>query len=1801
MNSNLRTGIVAISLFIILLSPILLIRAPGVSAQDPNDTSLSVGKATYVLGETVCISLAAAPEEIVFFNIISPAGIFYAALPSTDREYKFKPDSTGTYVINVLLRAGGDEKFLTTGFEVIDTDMGVVFGEPKQGEIVVGGPVNWSQHISITNHGRFSISNFSVNIPLPIGYSNLSSDAGFTIIDSSIPVDLAAGEDRSFNISYQTPPVWLEVVEEDVGIYDLIPPDAFDIGLYKQIGAENVSFPSLSTPIEMTVKRVKVWHNSSTHYRDIPITIAMDEGERLFEIVDGTEMEVSVDITDGMASWVIPELSNRTFMMMRLDRRQGDAEIDKPVEWQLNLSGMLIRYRTPAPYRIESEEVLVNGAWRKDIIVGSNASVHYRDVTAFTTLNETAGSNIKLFLLENSLRVDVTDDPVYNVSLSDRDGDSISDEIRWNVPLLSLKRFEVEYGYVSIRTLASLTSKRGHFGPDEEPEFIFKCMDEKGKKKALRMAAAEKESIKTFVYNCKGELTDIEAEIEDMGGGTFSIKLPGKRAFRAGLYRLSVELVKEEHVYVLEDEFLWGLVSLNTRKSIYKPGETAEFIIVALDKDGRPVCNADISMTVTNPNNEKTVYRMSDGTILPGEECGLYHANYPTEIEGNHTITVNALIGGVEVAFDTYFSVKQDYAFDIIRTAQSKIDPTRQDRFDVKIDVESFTDADSVTIREFVPAEFDVFSTDAASVLLEDDTKTITWNKDLIDKRTSVSYSYAVPHIWPYLYALGPAEIDYDGKTFTEARPWYVAVDPISSTYDYSTGNGTDKWAYELADAGLLPPGEGPSLTGETAFSSYTEIAASDDIKYTTSHQKSQHATHHFNFTIAENPAAITELYVEWEGCATSETNNLYIWNFSSLGWELVGSGANSAPTDNVISTTYTTGFSNYIDVNGYLHLLAEYIAGTGAAARIFYTDYVYVDVTYSDTTVTIINPKNKTYNTASLTLDASIGADASSCWYSLNGETNISFTCGTPVDITATEGSNNITVYANDTLGNIGSDIVLFSVNTSIILDMSITSPANGTITNDPTPQLTLLAIDKDYPTINYTLYIYYENGTLYSAGNSGTLNNNTPKDIVLSPAIALIGDSTTYKIIATANDSAPNYANSSDLYITLEPPWLDLIFPGYGYWDNDGNITFTFKYGSPSYSTANCSLYINGIYNQHNDSTADDTETTFNVTGLAEGKNQNWTINATMNGASWISVEDTSIFHVDKTVPAISIDVPTNESPVYRKGGELFWVNFTYTELNPKFYMVDVGNSSYVINTTTVNYPAGGIDRVANVSFNLSSTAADGWYNVSVEMYDNSSNHNISYENESVVKMSWSNVTWISPPDPREYTVGDTITLTCLVRDANTSSPIANYPVHFYNKTDVVTHDFGVNYTNSSGYAVMDWNTTGVAAGWYYPKCNITDNSTLFYNVTAPYEANTSIELTTLSVITDLRVINVTFDNWETGENKASVSETGTGYHIKEGGNITVNATIANYGTGNVTSDFNVSFFDSAGVSGDWSTWFGNYTYNVSAEGELGNTNTGYPYNTTYATAYWDSSLVGTHNISAWADPDNSTGEPAANVTDNNASALINVSAWQKYWGNVSGSIALADSASDSLYGWTWNNETDVGCAYIVTAGASINWSALHALGCDVDDTLNTSGQDFLDADTNLAMSVGINNATGFADNNITQLFSGGDPSNATNRTYFIVYGTNITNVSIVNSTDMTNHTSVGSANFVTGILWDATLDNNGYYDTADDETLVFVTRIRVAATGIGSTAHNYEFAAPCALNPAVGGDLDFYMELK
>ena len=157
-------------------------------------------------------------------------------------------------------------------------------------------------------------------------------------------------------------------------------------------------------------------------------------------------------------------------------------------------------------------------------------------------------------------------------------------------------------------------------------------------------------------------------------------------------------------------------------------------------------------------------------------------------------------------------------------------------------------------------------------------------------------------------------------------------------TYDFKTGAGVDKWAYEKPNVDELPP---DNLAGETPFGSYTQIASPDDVRYGTSIDRDQYATHHFVFTI--NERSPSSLAVGWEGYGTEDISHLYIWNWGTGVWELIGTGDATA-SDNTINKVFTVGTGNYIDAtSGALHLIAMSLneQGGGGGTEFLYTDFV--------------------------------------------------------------------------------------------------------------------------------------------------------------------------------------------------------------------------------------------------------------------------------------------------------------------------------------------------------------------------------------------------------------------------------------------------------------------------------------------------------------------------------------------------------------------------------------------------------------------------------------------------------------------------------------------------------------------------------------------------------------------------------------------------------------------------------------------------------------------------------------------
>ncbi|MBN2251650.1 MAG: hypothetical protein JW724_06225, partial [Candidatus Altiarchaeota archaeon] len=417
------------------------------------------------------------------------------------------------------------------------------------------------------------------------------------------------------------------------------------------------------------------------------------------------------------------------------------------------------------------------------------------------------------------------------------------------------------------------------FSPTEEPEFELRIV--KGEELAGTKAVTPTETINAHVEDVHGTLIGIEPEIKKIGS-TNLIKIPKTRKIKAGLYKLVVEYQGE----VDEQWFTWGLLSVNTKKSTYKPGETADIIIIALDKEGHPVCGADISLEIKRPDERTTTYSTSDDTIHTGEECGIYETGYTTEIEGNHTIKAFANADGLKSSFETYFLTKEEYEFDIIRNAESKIDPTEEDRFYVSIEIKPQMDAGNMTIREYLPKEFDINDTDA-EVTEDGDTKILTWKGK---GNTTIYYYFRVPPLWPYLYRLGPIDIHYgDASVFTESRPWFLAVDPAlwpgaglwpqtCTAESQSTGSGT----WDTSCTGSYPaacPTDRVSCTDSTSEEQQTKSSRYAGVRLS-----------YYNTTIT-NCAGITNVWVcykWWTSRADTTVCDISVDNDGDASWSSV-------------------------------------------------------------------------------------------------------------------------------------------------------------------------------------------------------------------------------------------------------------------------------------------------------------------------------------------------------------------------------------------------------------------------------------------------------------------------------------------------------------------------------------------------------------------------------------------------------------------------------------------------------------------------------------------------------------------------------------------------------------------------------------------------------------------------------------------------------------------------------------------------------------------------------------------------
>ena len=186
-----------------------------------------------------------------------------------------------------------------------------------------------------------------------------------------------------------------------------------------------------------------------------------------------------------------------------------------------------------------------------------------------------------------------------------------------------------------------------------------------------------------------------------------------------------------------------------------------------------------------------------------------------------------------------------------------------------------------------------------------------------------------------------------------------------------------------------------------------------------------------------------------------------------------------------------------------------------------------------SPPTISIASPSASVYANATIGLNftaTSLYRNISACWYSLNGGENTSLALCANSSINATDGSNSLAVFANDTAGNAGNASVNFTVDASAP-NITISSPVPSALYNASSVPLNFTATDPHLDTCWVLV-----NGTLNSTGcNNFTLtfaDGNHTITVLANDTLGHTGDSSVSFIVDTSHPTISISSPSASVY---------------------------------------------------------------------------------------------------------------------------------------------------------------------------------------------------------------------------------------------------------------------------------------------------------------------------------------------------------------------------------------------------------------------------------------------------------------------------------------------------------------------------------------------------------------------------------------------------------------------------------------------------------------------------------------------
>ncbi len=272
-----------------------------------------------------------------------------------------------------------------------------------------------------------------------------------------------------------------------------------------------------------------------------------------------------------------------------------------------------------------------------------------------------------------------------------------------------------------------------------------------------------------------------------------------------GKYEVSVTIHEGSKTFTDSFEFYWGVLTVNTNKSIYVEGETVQFSMAALTDNGHTMCDADLRLTVLDPEGSEV--------SVPVQQSGLCDGNNVVDVPdyfgemsvggvGEYSVLLERYdeLGSLVIQTHDIFQVKEFVSFDVERTGPTRIYPPAP--YTMKL---SFTAYESFSgiVTETLPKGFVVEESDGGIVSITENAVEISWPVSVrAGEYVEKSYQFDAPDISPYIFELGPlvfkkqgvsivmqdtpdcieencVQFGEDEIVFEEIRTWKIASDAV--------------------------------------------------------------------------------------------------------------------------------------------------------------------------------------------------------------------------------------------------------------------------------------------------------------------------------------------------------------------------------------------------------------------------------------------------------------------------------------------------------------------------------------------------------------------------------------------------------------------------------------------------------------------------------------------------------------------------------------------------------------------------------------------------------------------------------------------------------------------------------------------------------------------------------------------------------------------------------------------------------------------------------------------------------------